>query len=173
MTEPDFAATDLPTTIRATVTRRTVVGAAWAAPVVALAVTAPGAAASDLRPLLSGRADGPTEYPESGSSVFGVYVTNTGPDPIPAGALAAILNDSDPRYSFSGVSGLQWDYSDSFPDGKISFSYLYELAPGEESGILLLLIDSNDRSQVPTPVADLILTAPGFRAGTVALSIVY
>lgn len=155
------------------ITRRTAITAAWAAPVVALAVATPAFAASDDRPQLSGRAEGPTEYPEGGASTFGVYVTNTGTGTIPATALVAILPDDDPRYSFSGVSGLLWNYASTSPDGAIAFQYEYDLAPGEESDILLLLINSNDRSQTPVPVANLTLTAPGFRARVVPLPIVY
>ncbi|GLK18481.1 hypothetical protein [Herbiconiux flava] len=160
-----------PTT--APVARRTVIGAAWAAPVIAVAVATPAHAASTPRPQLAGRADGPEEYPDGGASTFGVHVTNTGAETIPAGSIVATLTDSDPRFSYSGFSGQLWNYTSSFPDGSISFQYDAELVSGDETDILLLLIDSADRSQSPVPVAELVVTAPGFRAATVPLPIVY
>jgi hypothetical protein len=48
---PDSAASDLGEFVNDEITRRTVVQAAWAAPVVMLAIAAPGAAASTIAPL--------------------------------------------------------------------------------------------------------------------------
>lgn len=153
--------------------RRTLVGAAWAAPVVALAASAPSAVASEAQTLLGARADGPTEYAESGSTVYAVYITNTGTETLDAGTITALLPEPGDGFSFSGFSGLLWSYADPFPDGQIAFRYDLALPAGEESDILLLLIDNNDRSQNPVPVADLLVTAPGFGVTVLPLEIPY
>ncbi|WP_028474832.1 hypothetical protein [Nocardioides alkalitolerans] len=146
----------------------------WAAPAVSVVAAAPAFAAStpgEPRPTLAGRADGPSEYADSGSTVYGIYVTNTGTEPIAGGTLTALLPDPGDGYSFSGVAGMLWNYADTFPDGQIAFRYDPELAAGEESDILLLLINSDDRSQSPVPVANLLLTAPGYDATVLPLTV--
>ncbi|ROP56778.1 MULTISPECIES: hypothetical protein [unclassified Rathayibacter] len=164
---PDLTAPPAP------LARRTLVGAAWAAPVIALAVSAPSAAASGTLPPLGARAEGPAEDVASASTAYRVYATNTGSAPLEGGSVIVVLQDPGSGYSFAGFNGQQWSYADGFPEGRIALRYDPALAAGEESGILLLLIASDDRTQSPVPVADLVITAPGFDVAVLSLTVPY
>ncbi|ROQ15444.1 hypothetical protein EDF54_0306 [Rathayibacter sp. PhB93] len=162
-----------PTAPAAPLARRTLVGAAWAAPVVALAVSAPTAAASGTLPPLGARADGPAEYRPSSSTEYRVFVTNTGSTPLEGGSVIAVLQDPGDGYVFDGYNGQQWSYAYGFPEGRVALRYDPALAPGEESVVLFLLIANTDRTQSPVPVADLVITAPGFDVTVLSLSVPY
>ncbi len=143
------------------VARRTLLGAAWAAPVVVAAAAAPSAAASPASPNLSVRLSGPS--PLAGVTSWLIWVTNDSTAPIAAGTLTASLPDPAPGYFYSGFSGdVRWNYGDDPSGLTIVFVYNDVIAPGEEAGTLLLLVGKTDPAQTPDPVAILTLTAPGF-----------
>lgn len=154
--------------------RRTFVGAAWAAPVIAVAVATPLTAASTLTPTITARAAGPSEYTPTGATAYALFITNTGTEAIPAGALIATIQVDDVPYEWQGFSGQVWDYASGTPaDGSIDLSHNATLAPNEESDVLLVLIKNPDRTQTPSPVATILFAAPGSSAVAVPLQITF
>lgn len=150
--------------------RRGVIRASvWAVPAVSIVAAAPAFAAS-VAPALSARSDGSEEDPDSGGTFFfGIYVTNTGSGPIPAGGLVAFLPDSG-GYSYSGSSGVQWSYGYDALNEVTTFTYTSELAAGAETEGLSLLIN---RTQSSAPTAYLSAAAAGYDGATVPLQILY
>lgn len=151
-------------------TRRSVIRASvWAVPAVSIVAAAPAFAASGA-PALSARSDGSEQDPDSGGTFFfGIYVTNTGSGPIPAGGLVAFLPDSR-AYSFSGYSGLQWSHGYDALNEVTTFTYTSELAAGAATEGLSLLIN---RTRSPAPTASLSVVAAGYTDTTVPLEILY
>jgi len=150
--------------------RRSVIRASvWAVPAVSIVAAAP-AFASSVAPALSARSDGFEQDPESGGTYFfGIFVTNTGSGPIPAGGLVAFLPDSR-SYSYSGYSAGQWEDGYDPLSGATTFTYISELAAGEETEGLSLLLN---RTRSPAPTAVLSVVAAGYTDTTVPLEILY
>ncbi|GAA2240005.1 hypothetical protein GCM10009851_26760 [Herbiconiux moechotypicola] len=147
------------------------IGAAWAAPVVVVAATAPAATASPEPALLGLRAVGPTEYTPSGSTTYAIYLTNTGDQALASGAITGALPSGAGWTWYAYAGNAAWSSSGS--GGTRTFSYNAALDPGSETGVLYVLISSTDRSQSPTPVATVTFTAPGFGSTAVPMQIVY
>ncbi|WP_440708577.1 hypothetical protein [Herbiconiux sp. YIM B11900] len=155
-----------------TLSRRTVVGAAWAAPVVLAAIAVPAAAASeDTRRLVLDVSppsqDGPlTRYL--------IRVTNDSDTDIPAGGLLATLPYSPDGYFFAGFSGdISWNYGTFDDSGDTPFAYYATIPAHDTAGPLLMYLGKRTSGQTPPPVATLTFTATGFRSESTALPVTY
>jgi hypothetical protein len=157
-----------------TIQRRTLIGAAWAAPVIATAVAAPLAAASTATARLSATYVGPTEYTPSGATTYRVYFMNDGPYSIVSPDLTVFIPTSGQGWNWQGFGGPGWNYA---PDGITSTSYTFRyegtIEPGRNAGLFYFIAGSNDRTASPTPTAQLTAMAPGYDAYSVSLPIPY
>ncbi|MCS5715446.1 hypothetical protein NVV95_12925 [Herbiconiux sp. CPCC 205716] len=151
------------------ISRRTVVGTAWAAPVLLAAVTAPAAAASETMPTLTLTVSPP--YKDGNTTWFVIRVTNDGTTDIPGGALLAYLPLTDASYWYSGFSGeVAWNYGPDDPTGEsLTFAYDRAVPAGDTAGTLLLILGRTDPDQTPAPVATLTFSAPGYTSASAAL----
>lgn len=163
------------------INRRTIVAAAWSAPVIVAAVRAPQAAAStSLAPLFI-RYDGPNRFTEGdGGSNFLIWITNGGPTTIPAGSLSVAMQEG-PGFYFSGFSGLAgtWDYGPEIAGG-LSFVYYADLLPGtagneddEAWPLLLYLANDTPNDVANVPQATLLITAPDHEPAVLTLPVPY
>jgi hypothetical protein len=156
-----------------TVSRRTLVGAAWAAPVVLAAVATPLAAASTGQPALSSTFSGPTAG-DGGGTVYQVYFRNEGPYSLAPTELTVFIPTSGQGWTWQGFSGPGWNYA-SGGITPTSFTFRYEgtVEPGRDAGMLYFIVSSANPGVEPFPTAMLTAMAPGYTSTTLSLPVPY
>jgi hypothetical protein len=149
-----------------------VIGSAWAAPVILLAVATPAHAASgggDGGDVFTSFVDGPNDY--EGQSQYSIIFTNTGPGPLPGDLLVSM--QEGPGFYFSGFSGYYWEYGPAY-DGGLTFIYPEPTPAGEDVWTLLLYLDKDPEGPgSPDATATLLVTATGYQPVTLTLKVPY
>lgn len=153
------------------VSRRTVVGAAWAAPVIVSLAAAPQAAASadqtlgvfPIGPYLAGS--------PSGTSYL-VNVRNDGLSTIPAGALTLYVDSLYKPWTWVLFSGEGWDYGSGGAGGP-TYTYVCTapLAPSETTWMDIVV--SRSPSATSQPTAQLTYSAVGYESNIVSIQVPY
>lgn len=158
-----------PSLARSQVTRRTVIGSVWAAPVVLLAVAAPAYAASGGGEVFATFVDGPNNYEDQ--SQYSIIFTNTGTGDLPADLLVTMKEG--PGFYYSGFSGYYWQYGPAYDEG-VTFIYPEATPAGEDAWTLLLYLDKDPEGPgIPDATATLHVTATGYQPVTLTLKVPY
>ncbi|WP_368498676.1 hypothetical protein [Herbiconiux sp. A18JL235] len=158
MTEPEVPS----------VSRRTVVGAAWAAPVIVALAAAPQAAASAAQ-LLDAFAIGPDISGQPAGTAYRLHVGNSGLSAIPAGGLTLYVDGSDRQWTLEMFDSDGWAYGPGTGGGP-TYSYVYTapLAPGETITIDIVL---RRAPSTVLPTAQFIYSAPGYDSKILSLQV--
>ena len=162
-----------------TLSRRTVVGAAWASPIVLAAVAAPASAASQASRQLDLYVSPPARFGPPGEQFavltqYIIRVTNDSATEIPAGGLTATVLLA-PDFFFAGYDGVStWTAGPPDSSGATStLVYTATVAAGEIAGPLEILLAKARIGQTPSPVATLTFSATGFPSASAGLPVVY
>ncbi|NQX34020.1 hypothetical protein [Herbiconiux sp. VKM Ac-2851] len=156
-----------------TLTRRTLVGAAWAAPVVVAAVATPLAAASTGEPSLSSTFAGPTRD-GGGGTFYQVYFKNEGPYSLAPTELTVYIPTSGQGWTWQGFGGSGWNYaSGGITPTSYTFRYEGTVNPGSNAGMLYFIVSSASPGVEPFPTATLTAMAPGYPSTTLSLPVPY
>ncbi|WP_368497206.1 hypothetical protein [Herbiconiux sp. A18JL235] len=155
----------------AQLSRRTLIGTVWAAPVVLAAVAAPLAAASTNQRFTATPA-GPYDVTGPPGTLYYLDLVNDGTTTLAPRAITAIASVDPDRFTWYGPGGLDWDEIPSTDPTTVTLTNRFGLAPGTFFSFYFLAA-STDRSASPTPDLQLTFLAPGYEPLMFTLAIPY
>lgn len=143
--------------------RRTLVGAVWAAPAVALAASVPAFAASGAAPFVLGASVSQVSVP--GAVLLKIV---NGAQPLAAPVTVQISGMSPTGFTVGNVPLAGWMYLGGQSDSTLTFEFAFSLLPGAESADLWLIVGYLGSTSAP---ASGTITITSLTAGVEPVSI--